>query len=92
MSPAARIADVAIRSYQVHLSPRKRWRCAHSAAHGGPSCSAAVRSTIQERGVVRAVVPTVARFVACHQAARLLMATQVQGVCCCGGIPIPFRF
>jgi putative component of membrane protein insertase Oxa1/YidC/SpoIIIJ protein YidD len=93
MSPASRITDALIRSYQVHLSPRKGWRCAHSVAHGGPSCSAAVRTVVRERGVARSVVPTLVRFAACHQAARLLMTTQqVQGVCCCGGIPIPFRF
>lgn len=92
MSPAARAADAAIRFYQAHVSARKRWGCAHRVAHGGVSCSSAVRTIVRERGVVRGVVPTAVRFVACHQAARVLMATQVQGVCCCGGIPIPFRF
>jgi hypothetical protein len=34
----------------------------------------------------------VLRFVACYQAASLLMASDVRGVCCCGPIPIPFKF
>jgi hypothetical protein len=34
----------------------------------------------------------VLRFVACYQAAGLLMASDVRGVCCCGPIPIPFKF
>ena len=34
------------------------------------------------------------QFVACYQAAALLKLVpgEVRGVCCCGGIPIPFRF
>jgi len=47
---------------------------------------------VARRGVVGAAFPTVRRFVACYQAAVLLAQTDVSGVCCCGGIPIPFRF
>ncbi|MCM3662369.1 membrane protein insertion efficiency factor YidD [Georgenia satyanarayanai] len=92
MGPATRAADALIRLYQQRLSPRKGWTCAHLVAHGGQSCSAAVRDVVVSRGVARSVVPTVLRFVACYQAASMLATTQVQGVCCCGGIPIPFRF
>lgn len=92
MSPATRLATALIRSYQVHVSPRKGWSCAHLVAHGGRSCSAAVSEIVASVGVVRGLVPTLARFLACYQAAQLLAANQVQGVCCCGGIPIPFRF
>ncbi len=92
MGPVTRAVDAAIRVYQQQLSPRKGWTCAHLVAHGGQSCSAAVRDVVVRRGVVRSVVPTVTRFVACYQAASLLASTDVQGVCCCGGIPIPFRF
>ena len=93
MSPASRVTDALIRAYQVHLSPRKGWSCASRVAHGGPSCSAAVRTAVRDRGVLRAVGPTLVQLMACHRAARLVMANQnVQGVCCCGGIPIPFRF
>jgi len=92
MGPATRAVDGLIRLYQRRLSPRKGWTCAHLVAHGGQSCSAAVRDVVVRRGVVRSVVPTAARFVACYQAASMLASTDVQGVCCCGPIPIPFRF
>ncbi|MEE6273072.1 membrane protein insertion efficiency factor YidD [Georgenia wangjunii] len=92
MTPATRVADALIRLYQQRLSPRKGWTCAHLVAHGGQSCSAAVRGIIRQRGVVGGLVPTTVRFLACYRAASLLMAADVQGVCCCGPIPIPFRF
>lgn len=95
MSPswATRAADRAIVWYQVRLSPRKGYGCAHRVAHGGDSCSAAVRRTLLERGLAASLLPSVLRFAACYQAVALLTPHQrVQGVCCCGGIPIPFRF
>jgi putative component of membrane protein insertase Oxa1/YidC/SpoIIIJ protein YidD len=92
MGPLTRAADAAIRGYQQHLSARKGWSCAHLVAHGGRSCSAAVREIIATRGLVRGAAPTALRFLACYRAAALLAQTDVQGVCCCGGIPIPFRF
>ncbi|WNB86402.1 membrane protein insertion efficiency factor YidD [Cellulomonas sp. ATA003] len=92
MSPLSRAVDVAIQRYQQRISPRKGWSCAHRVAHGGTSCSAEVRDIVRRRGVVRGVRPTVRRFVACYGAAQLLMASDVQGVCCCGPIPIPFKF
>ncbi|MBO9554333.1 membrane protein insertion efficiency factor YidD [Cellulomonas sp.] len=92
MGRAAAVVDRLVASYQRLLSPRKGWSCAHRVAYGDASCSAAVRELVRERGVLRAVVPTVARFVACYHAAVLLAQTDVSGVCCCGGIPIPFRF
>ena len=92
MSPAGRLVDAAIQRYQQRLSPRKGWSCAHRVAHGGPSCSGAVRDIVRRRGLVRGARPTVLRFVACYQAASLLMASDVRGVCCCGPIPIPFKF
>lgn len=81
-----------IRMYQERLSPRKGWGCAYRVAHGGPSCSAAVRETVARRGVLGGALPTAVRFAACYQAAQLLATTDVRGVCCCGPIPIPFRF
>lgn len=92
MGPLTSAADRLIRLYQVRLSPRKGWTCAHLVAHGGQSCSAAVRGALATRGLAGSAVFTVARFAACYQAASLLASTDVQGVCCCGGIPIPFRF
>lgn len=92
MSIPAVVVDRLIQGYQRRVSPRKGWSCAYRVAHGGPSCSGAVRDVVARRGVVRSVVPTVAQFVACYQAALLLAQADVRGVCCCGGIPIPFRF
>ncbi|AEG44422.1 membrane protein insertion efficiency factor YidD [Isoptericola variabilis] len=92
MSPAALLADHLVRGYQRHLSPRKGWHCAHGVLHGDTTCSAAVRDLLARRGLVGAAVPTVLRFLACYHAARTLAASQVSGVCCCGPIPIPFRF
>lgn len=86
-----RLVDRGIVWYQRRLSPRKGWTCAHLVAHGGLSCSAAVRTIIGDRGLVRGSVPVVRRLAACAQAAAL-MPSHVQGVCCCGPIPIPFRF
>lgn len=92
MSPAATSVDRAIRAYQRHLSPRKGWHCAHGVLHGDTTCSAAVRELLARRGLVRSVVPSALRFLACYHAARTLALSQVSGVCCCGPIPIPFRF
>ncbi len=93
MSLAATAADRLIRAYQRRLSPRKGYACAHRVAHGGTGCSEAVRQIVTRRGVLRGARPTVARFVACYQAAGMLAQNGgVQGVCCCGPIPIPFRF
>ena len=91
MTPS-RLVDTVIQGYQRRLSHRKGWSCAHRVAHGGEGCSAAVRDIVASRGLLRGVAPTVLRFVTCYQAALLLAETDVRGVCCCGGIPIPFRF
>jgi len=92
MNPAATAVDRLITGYQRMLLPRKGWSCAYRVAHGGTSCSAAVRSLARRRGLVGAVLPSMARFAACYQAAALLSQQEVSGVCCCGGIPVPFRF
>lgn len=91
--PATRWADRAIAVYQRRISPRKGYSCAHRVAHGGDSCSQAVRRSLLERGVLRAVLPSATRFLACYRAVSLLSPQQrVEGVCCCGPIPIPFGF
>ncbi|WP_336921120.1 membrane protein insertion efficiency factor YidD [Aquipuribacter sp. SD81] len=93
VSRAARLADRAVAWYQVRVSPRTRTSCAHRVAHGGESCSQAVRRTLRSSGLLGSAVPTLARFAACYRAVRLLTPHQrVRGVCCCGGIPIPFGF
>ena len=94
-SAPRRCVDRAILGYQRHLSPRKGFTCAHLVARGGQSCSAAVRGIIAQRGVMRGIIPTMLRFAACYRAAMMLGPAgrgNVQGVCCCGPIPIPFRF
>lgn len=92
-----------IRLYQRALSPRKGFRCAHAALHGGESCSAAVARAVREDGLWRGRGRIAARFAACrgaHDALRgpsLLSVgsapggPRVRGVCCCGPLPIPFR-
>ncbi|WP_242511702.1 membrane protein insertion efficiency factor YidD [Pengzhenrongella frigida] len=65
MSCASRAVDAAIGCYQDHISPRKGWGCAHRIAHGGPSCSSAVRDLVARRGIAGAVVPSATRFLAC---------------------------
>ena len=89
-----RVVDAAIDGYQRHLSPRKGYRCAYGALHGDETCSGAVRRIMRERGVRRGLRPTMLQFLACYQAAALLklLPGEVRGVCCCGPIPIPFRF
>jgi putative component of membrane protein insertase Oxa1/YidC/SpoIIIJ protein YidD len=87
----ARLADRAIAWYQTRLSPVKGYACAHRVAHGGDSCSQAVRRSLLERGLFGSALPSLARFAACWQAVALLTPHQrVRGVCCCGPIPIPF--
>lgn len=93
-SSPRRTVDLAIRGYQRYLSPRKGFNCAYLVARGEQSCSAVIRNIIAERGLLRGIVPTMLQFAACYQAAMMLGADRprVNGVCCCGGIPIPIRF
>ncbi|GAA4388160.1 membrane protein insertion efficiency factor YidD [Brevibacterium sp. NPDC049920] len=87
-------ADRAIRMYQRHISPRKGFTCASLVAGAERSCSAVIRSIIAERGVIGGIRPSMSQFARCSRAATSLKAGggNVQGVCCLGGIPIPFRF
>ncbi|MFN4251393.1 membrane protein insertion efficiency factor YidD, partial [Deinococcus sp.] len=82
--------------YQRWLSPLKGFRCAHAALFGGESCSAAVRRLVSEQGLLGGRGDIAARFQTCRQAYGHLAAARtagggVQGVCCCGPVPIPFR-
>lgn len=62
----------AIRLYQVHLSPRKGFSCAHAAVHGGPSCSSAVAQIIASHGVWHGRRPIEQRFIDCRSAAQVI--------------------
>jgi putative component of membrane protein insertase Oxa1/YidC/SpoIIIJ protein YidD len=92
MSAAATAVDRLIRGYQRRISPHKGFSCAYRVAHGGTSCSEAVRQAVVRRGVLRGVRPSVVQLLACYHAAGMLAQSDVRGVCCCGPIPIPFRF
>jgi|GEM_PF-1040961 len=88
-----------IEVYGRFLSPVKGFRCAHAALHGGASCSHAVRGVIAQHGVLGGTALIAERFAACREAYAILRSGtasvtgggRVQGMCCCGGIPIPFR-
>ncbi len=90
-SAALKLVD----GYRTHLSPRKGWKCASGVAGNG-TCSTVIREAVAAQGAVRAAAPAVAQFARCASSARGLrvggMDTRVEGVCCCGPIPIPFRF
>ncbi len=101
MSPLDTLTLSGIRLYQRYLSPRKGFRCAHAALHGGESCSAAVARIVQEDGLSGGRARIAARFGECraahdalHGGSPLAFGTagpRVRGVCCCGPIPIPIR-
>lgn len=89
-----------IRFYGRFLSPRKGFRCAHAALHGGESCSAAVARIVREDGAWSGRFRIAARFGECraahdaiHGGSALALGSHVEtrGVCCLGPIPIPFR-
>ncbi|WP_027481290.1 membrane protein insertion efficiency factor YidD [Deinococcus pimensis] len=93
-SPATRLALVGIDGYRRHLSPLKGFRCAHAALFGGASCSQAVRDIVERDGLLAGRAAVVARLDRCRSAYAHLRGApgvQVQGLCCCGPLPIPFR-
>lgn len=75
--------------YQRRLSPHKGFDCAYGAITGGLSCSAAVADLIARQGLLGALPGVVQQFADCGRVARQA-GTRVNGVCCCGPIPIPF--
>ncbi|WP_019585914.1 membrane protein insertion efficiency factor YidD [Deinococcus apachensis] len=101
MSPLDTLTLSGIRLYQRYLSPRKGFRCAHVALHGGESCSAAVARIVREDGLIGGRRRIATRFQECRAAHHVLHAgsplafgtsgPRMRGVCCCGPIPIPFR-
>ncbi|SMB91668.1 membrane protein insertion efficiency factor YidD [Deinococcus hopiensis] len=98
--PIGGLAVSGIRLYQRAVSPRKGFRCAHAALHGGESCSAAVVRIIREDGVLGGRRRIAARFGQCRAAHDAIhggsplaagSSLEARGVCCIGPIPIPFR-
>lgn len=65
----------AIGFYRRHISPYKGFHCAHAAAHGGPSCSAAIEALLVEQGLWRACPMIRQRLAECRAAALILSDT-----------------
>jgi putative component of membrane protein insertase Oxa1/YidC/SpoIIIJ protein YidD len=61
---------LAIRAYQQQISPHKGYRCAYSVTHGGPGCSGAVLSILEEDGLLRGWRLIKQRFHDCEGAAK----------------------
>lgn len=96
------LALTGIRLYQRYLSPYKGFRCACAALHGGESCSAAVSRIIRSQGLRAGREDIAAQFRSCRAAHDAILRgaplagsarpqAGMQGVFCCGPIPIPFR-
>lgn len=54
--------------YQRWISPHKGYSCAHSAYHGGVSCSEWGRRAVLRTGVIQSIPLLVRRLKACRQA------------------------
>lgn len=61
---------LAIGAYQQRISPHKGYRCAYSVTHGGPGCSGAVLSILEENGLFRGWSLIKQRFHNCDSAAK----------------------
>jgi putative component of membrane protein insertase Oxa1/YidC/SpoIIIJ protein YidD len=66
MKPLYRLA---IRLYQRRISPHKGFRCAYSHTHGGPGCSGAVLSILEDKGLIAGWGLIKQRFLNCESAA-----------------------
>ncbi len=75
----SRMALGAIWGYQRWLSPRKGYRCAYGALHGGTGCSGFAKAVIQREGLWRAVPLVRARFADCAAAAVTLQSRAARG-------------
>lgn len=54
-----------IRFYQVVISPRKGYSCAHGRYYGGDSCSTAIYKIIQRQGIWSSRTAIKAQFARC---------------------------
>jgi putative component of membrane protein insertase Oxa1/YidC/SpoIIIJ protein YidD len=66
------MADLAVRSYQKHLSPHKGFSCAYCRLHGGASCSGYFREVLADRGLSQALRLFPDRLQACQTANYIL--------------------
>ncbi|MEM6664695.1 MAG: membrane protein insertion efficiency factor YidD [Pseudomonadota bacterium] len=73
---ATRAALGGIALYQLWISPRKGFRCAHAVLHGGPGCSGFAKQAIREQGLWHAVSAIRGRFRDCRAAMHTLLAQQ----------------
>lgn len=61
---------LAIGVYQQKISPHKGFRCAYSVEHGGPGCSGAVLSILEDKGLFSGWGLIKQRFHSCDSAAK----------------------
>lgn len=54
--------------YQKYISPKKGYRCAYSALHGGCGCSGHVKILIKKHGVLKSIPLARNRFKMCREA------------------------
>ena len=66
------LAIKTIESYQHYLSPIKGFKCAAGQLHGGSTCSGAVKSIIQNQGLISGIPDIYQQFSSCHDAAKIL--------------------
>ena len=85
------LAIKTIEAYQPHLSPIKGLKCAAGQLYGGPTCSGAVKSIIQNQGLISGIPDIYQQFSSCHDAAKILASDPNRPIttafCCI--IPIP---
>lgn len=97
---ALRLVD----GYRANWSHRKAFHCAAGVA-GHETCSTAVRNSLATKGFWRSIAPAAQQFGTCAMSAWGMRGqggqpgygaprrrAGVQGVFCCGPIPIPFKF
>jgi len=60
--------------YQIHISPRKGFRCPHHQLHGVDSCSTYIRNlfSTQELPMSSVLAQTILRFQECNLASKIL--------------------
>jgi len=73
-SVAAQSVALAITAYQQFVSPHKGFCCAHRYLNGGLSCSQAVKRLVLNHGLIESLPLVRARFEACRNAYKLLLA------------------